>query len=1132
MSLKKGIEFGNRGMPSETKEKIFLAIFLVFAITATILLFKSPFSGSAISQVTLNKSVFNASELLQGKISLELQDGDLIPQNSTANIYISSNAPRCQTKYVCANNQTVAWYNASDCSIINPDPETTCCTQRGSCINLVRDGYFEISGSKADWIYWIPRPTTLPPPEKLSDSTYAAAIDTSYATQAVDYTIYQGLARGVKIIDLKRGEITTCTDSDNGNNITVKGTCTDSLGSFPDSCYNSTHVIELICSANDACASMMISCGTGKTCAYGACTSSGTSCTDTDGGNNVNVKGTCTDSAGSHTDYCDANNIGYHEYVCEADNLCHDSPGSCLYGCANGACNPNPGGCTDSDGGNNAAVKGTCTDSAGSISDNCYNTTHLTEMVCSASNACVSIFPTIYCGAGKICSNGACISSTAPTVTLRSPVSITISAGSNTFKWIAERFATGPTCDLYMKAPGAALFSKAATKACTNGVECNTPITLSATGSYSWKVNCSNSTGAKATSSTESFSVGGGPQPQIILLYPSNAANIKIGTNVGFEWKPALTSTTTGAQLNCYLKLTTPGGQATAYKSCNNGAECTYSIPLWTLGGYSWKVTCGSATSETRSITVKTTVTGTGSVISGNTITGFYTATCGNGACEAGEITSCPQDCGGGQGIVVDNYSSLSFLTYLSASSPCASEVMLKGNTTSGVKRNLHYYMLYDTTGNCLLPASNATDKYVNVAEISQGWVDHGKSIYADWMNSFTDNGRENDTIYEIWLISHGKPDHGQKIYFDSVKIAKWSATNVSSNCAARGKTCCINNTGIGEYYGSQLTCNEGYECWSSCADSVSWPLPTFISKSDSSSKKNLTYGLFYEVSNNNYIGGEGNGYAYCLNTSSNSPLSSCRDWDNIYTVNASRTGLKAPRQNGDYLLNFDLTYGTGDSRVVIINASTPFSVGNATAVEDCVWTNTTGWRSWSECDSLGYRTRTRNCTAINSPCNDINSTECTTETRYDESCGGTGLRPCTTDDYQCSAWNPSDENCTANETQTKSCTLKDPAACDLYASGSTAPVATKLCAKEQPHKSKLWLWILLIILLLAAVIFIILRLNKKKGGKKAVAPPELISYIKDALATGATKAEIATRLIQAGWPRESVDAAMKALRV
>ena len=54
---------------------------------------------------------------------------------------------------------------------------------------------------------------------------------------------------------------------------------------------------------------------------------------------------------------------------------------------------------------------------------------------------------------------------------------------------------------------------------------------------------------------------------------------------------------------------------------------------------------------------------------------------------------------------------------------------------------------------------------------------------------------------------------------------------------------------------------------------------------------------------------------------------------------------------------------------------------------------------------------------------------------------------------------------------------------------------------------------------------------SAKKTKKKQEAYPELTSYIKDALSTGGTRAEILAKLQEAGWPREAINTAFKSVK-
>ncbi len=73
-----------------------------------------------------------------------------------------------------------------------------------------------------------------------------------------------------------------------------------------------------------------------------------------------------------------------------------------------------PAACTDTDGGDNKLVKGTCTDPTGSYTDTCLPANNIGEYMCNPTgDSCVGSADTS-CPAGTICVDGAC----SPTVTL------------------------------------------------------------------------------------------------------------------------------------------------------------------------------------------------------------------------------------------------------------------------------------------------------------------------------------------------------------------------------------------------------------------------------------------------------------------------------------------------------------------------------------------------------------------------------------------------------------------------------------------------------------------------------------------------------------------------------------------
>jgi len=67
----------------------------------------------------------------------------------------------------------------------------------------------------------------------------------------------------------------TCTDSDGGDVIMTKGTCTDNLGSFTDGCSSDYFsVYETQCGVGDVCKNNLVPCPSGYKCSDGACVSS------------------------------------------------------------------------------------------------------------------------------------------------------------------------------------------------------------------------------------------------------------------------------------------------------------------------------------------------------------------------------------------------------------------------------------------------------------------------------------------------------------------------------------------------------------------------------------------------------------------------------------------------------------------------------------------------------------------------------------------------------------------------------------------------------------------------------------------------------------------------------------------
>ncbi|MGB9707732.1 MAG: LamG domain-containing protein [Candidatus Pacearchaeota archaeon] len=514
-----------------------------------------------------------------------------------------------------------------------------------------------------------------------------------------------------------------------------------------------------------------------------------------------------------------------------------------------------------------------------------------------------------------------------------------------------------------------------------------------------------------------------------------------------------------------------------------------------------------------------------------------------------------------------------------------AFEIIVKGKTSQNAERALHYWYNLGGGAASACPYGDAcVNKTVPPADKV---LNDGANLFDDWTQH---GGSPEDTITEIWLVSHGKIDnynyYGQRVYFDNVELWKYGSQEPSTACSRKGH-CCATGAGFGKYYGEQLTCPQDQECWENCTANATLELGNFISQSETQ-KWNRTEGYCQASVEGQIIQlydacyGNNAGYTACLDTSSNScntALCKCRDWNNIYTVRLNKTifgNFKAPTQNGTYSLTVRVRYKPVQvpvNETLIHQVSTPFYVGVAGAPTDC---NDTFYNctdapvisNWSSCIG-GIQTRIVNCTYIGTA--SCPQFKAITQT---QSCAA--ALPCSENDYSCSEWQPLP--CRPQATQTRQCDLMS-TTCNTSDPYSTIPSAQRTCdisiiteyvqtraqqgASRAEMKQQLqqfgwtgadldmilnsvyvieekpaigWLVYVVISVVIAAIavvviIFVIIPSAKKGAGAqaKAEAYPELTSYIRDALTTGATKQEIVAKLQEAGWPKEAIEAAFRA---
>lgn len=755
-----------------------------------------------------------------------------------------------------------------------------------------------------------------------------------------------------------------------------------------------------------------------------------------------------------------------------------------------------------------------------------------------------------------------------------------------------------------------------------------TPSSTASPGSYNITVTATNSNFPQyKTDASATYIIGAGPSCSGTSSLSFNPSSATIGSNV----KAAFTVSKYGSSTNCAGKVV----KIYQGNSCTTGYKCNCTLPsessssgastdtsttttttYATYDTYSTSCQCSFTAPSTAGITNYT------ACMDGTAYKTSQLTVSGQAECTSGDVRTCGLAEGhkGLQQCKTDRTWSecmpfkLEWDAYFYGEEPCAFEIVLNGSDGN----KLHYYYELSSATGCSMPSSTGTDKYVPKIMSMEEFVHQSEYIFDDWNWSVP----ANFSLKEMWLISHGNyindVPYGQIVRWDNVDITT-SVNEASQNCTVRGKKCCPIGSGFGNYY--ELDCSEGYECWSSCNSFYSNTLKWFIDKSEPNDRYNKTAaGLFtyMKPESEQFLGefcGEdtgigfpedqclaggdeasstNRGYAFCLNTSSNSCNTAnckCRDWDNAYEFaleNIPKDNRKVPSENGtyDYFIRIVYTPESGYcgsyieeettktlETCVLYESSTSFTVGEG---GEAICTP-----KWVNC------TNTTRCGAETNYA-ELNLTVCIDENNCNEACpsdvckvwGVTGatcppeMRSCIEDDYSCDSWTPA--LCKPNSKQTRTCELTVPGTCNDTAADAVTPSLEQTCSKESlvsyaeaqqaAGKSRkqvesslkaagwpsatvkevldevyfqeggpgisIWVWIIIAVILAGAVVLILMM--RKKGGKagKKAAPPELISYVRDALATGATKAEIAARLIQAGWPRDSVDAAMKALRL
>jgi len=378
---------------------------------------------------------------------------------------------------------------------------------------------------------------------------------------------------------------------------------------------------------------------------------------------------------------------------------------------------------------------------------------------------------------------------------------------------------------------------------------------------------------------------------------------------------------------------------------------------------------------------------------------------------------------------------------------------------------------------------------------------------------------------------------------------------STSSSCTERGKECClINETGLGNWYGWQLTCAMG-TCFDECTKPIEMTLQEFVSLVGED--VNVSNEQYYAVGKG-WLGGSGLGYAYCTETD---------ECTNDLKLNLEDMEIVVPSYIGDYIFLVNMSY---NDRIQLSTARQEFSVGEAGTAPTCPdsdYTFTPGqWSSWSACSPQGKQTKTRTLYGVYEGSDNCPETRNKTETeernctyqscipdwqwqkcepgekQYKEDkkrCDPDNLidftteRDCCVEDWRCTEWSP----CIDGQ-QTRSCE-------DIGNNGRPCetefdkPPESQSCIVTEKPGTSIWIWIIVaaIVVIVMVILFVTKTIHFPSGGRgkpkaeEETEYSELVNYIRQAQSYGSSNQEIEQKLKDAGWPQDAIDKAFKAVK-